>query len=77
MVVLVQRIVRSKGSKAAVLVGKVKEVSSLDALRQMTMRRKQVFSYLTEDGAEGTMRSGKVMRKVDANVRNVVPTLKR
>ena len=77
MVILVQRIVRSKGSKAGVLVGKVREVKSLDALRRMTMKRKQVFSYLTDDGSEGTMRSGKRMRPVDANVRNVVATLKK
>ena len=74
--IVAQRIVRSKGSKSGTLTGKVKEVKSLDALRQMTRKRKQVFSYLTEDGNEGTMRSGRKMRPVDMNVRNVPSTMK-
>ena len=68
--IVIQRIVRHKGSKAATLTGKVLEVSSLQALRTLTRQRKQVFAYLTEDG-EGIMRSGRMMRPVDANVRNV------
>lgn len=73
-VILVQRIVRSKGSKVAVLTGKVREVSTLDALRSMTRKRKQVFAYLTEEG-EGIMRSGVKMRWCDINVRNVKETM--
>lgn len=73
-VILVQRIIRSKGSKAATLTGKVHEIATLNALRDMTMRRKQVFAYLTETG-EGIMRSGKRMRTIDANVRNVKRTM--
>ena len=72
--IVVQRIVRSKGSKVAVLSGKVHEVKSLKALRLMTMKRRQVFAYLTEAG-EGVMRSGRKMRPVDANVRNVKGTM--
>lgn len=74
-VILVQRIVRSKGSKVAVLSGKVLEVKSLQKLRAMTQKRKQVFAYLTEDLSEGIMRSGRKMRPVDANVRNVKETM--
>jgi hypothetical protein len=74
-IILVQRIVRSKGSKVAVLSGKVHEVKNLSTLRAMTQKRRQVFAYLTEDSAEGIMRSGRKMRPVDANVRNVKETM--
>lgn len=75
-VILVQRIIRAKGSKVAELTGKVHEIASLENLRTMTRKRKQVFAYLTESG-EGVMRSGRMMRPVDMNVRNVRETLKR
>lgn len=73
--IVVQRIVRSKGSKVAVLSGKVLEVKNLQKLRAMTQKRRQVFAYLTEDLSEGIMRSGRKMRPVDANVRNVKETM--
>lgn len=72
--ILIQRVIRSKGSKVAVTVGKVREVRSLEALRAFTRKRKQVFAYLTESG-EGVMRSGRMMRPVDMNVRNVRETI--
>ena len=73
--IVVQRIVRSKGSKVAVLSGKVLEVKNLQKLRAMSQKRRQVFAYLTEESAEGIMRSGRKMRPVDANVRNVKETM--
>lgn len=72
--ILIQRVIRSKGSKVAVTVGKVREIRSLEALRFLTRKRKQVFCYLTETG-EGVMRSGRKMRPVDMNVRNVRETI--
>ncbi len=73
--IVAQRIVRGKGRTVAVLAGKLHEVKSLDALRQMTRKRKQVFAYLTEDNGHGIMRSGRKMRPVDMNVRNVKGTI--
>lgn len=73
--IVVQRIIRSKGSKVAVLTGKVHEVKNLQTLRVMSQKRRHVFAYLTEDSAEGIMRSGRKMRPVDANVRNVKETM--
>ena len=73
--VVIQRIVRSKGSSAATMTGKVTMVASLESLRAYTRNRKQVFAYLTEDGGHGIMRSGRKMRTVDMNVRNVRETV--
>lgn len=73
--IVIQRIIRRKGSKVAVLSGKLHEVKDLQTLRVMTQKRKQVFAYLTEENGNGIMRSGRLMRPVDANVRNVKETL--
>lgn len=73
--IVAQRIVRRKGSQVGVLTGKVREVKNLQTLRVMTQKRKQVFAYLTEENGNGIMRSGRKMRPVDSNVRNVKETL--
>lgn len=73
--IIAQRIIRSKGSKVAHLVGGTIMVDSLNALRERTTGQKKVFVYIDSDGNEGTMRSGRKMRPVDLNVRNTIATL--
>lgn len=72
--VIAQRIIRSKGTTAGKRTGPVLVVSDITALVTMAKSRKHVFSYLTDDGSEGTVRSGRRMRKVDAHVVNVLPS---
>ena len=72
---IAQRIIRSKGSKVAKLVGGTILVNTLTDLRERSTRSKKVYVYIDSDGNEGTMRSGRKMRPVDLNVRNTVATL--
>jgi len=72
--VIAQRIIRSKGATAGKRTGKLFFIASVETLVTMAKSRKHVFSYLTDDGSEGTIRSGRRMRKVDAHVVNVLPS---
>lgn len=77
MVIVAQRIIRNKGSKVAVLTGNTHVFASLDSLRAYAKRVKKVFAYIASDESEGTMRSGRKMRPVDANVRNTLAALRK
>ena len=70
-----QRIIRSKGSKVAVCVGGVFTLDSVNALVVHSKRQKKVFAFIDAEGNEGTVRSGRRMRRVDAVVLNTVATL--
>lgn len=70
-----QRIIRSKGSKTATCIGGVFSLDNIDALVVHSKRQKKVFAFIDADGNEGTVRSGRRMRKVDAIVKNTVATL--
>lgn len=65
-----RRIIRSRGSNAARLVGSTQTLPSLDALLLHAKARKKVFAFVDSEGNEGTIRSGRMMRRVDAHVRN-------
>lgn len=70
-VIVAQRLIRSKGSKVGVNTGKVFTFMSLPDMIATAKRHRHVFSYVDSDGNEGTIRSGRKMRKVDSHVRNV------
>lgn len=75
VVVVAQRIIRPKGAKVATLTGGVHVFASLDSLRAFAKRQRKVYAFITSDESEGTMRSGRKMRKCDSIVKNVVGTL--
>ena len=77
MIIVAQRIIRHKGSKVGTLVGNTHVFASLDSLRDYAKRVRKVFAYIASDDSEGTMRSGRKMRRVDANVKNTVATLRK
>lgn len=70
-VIIAQRIIRSKGSKVAARIGKVFTFATVSDMIATAKKRKQVFAFLTDDGSEGTIRSGRKMRRCDSHVRNV------
>lgn len=70
-----QRVIRSKGSKSAVCIGGVFVLESVNALVVHSRRQKKVYAFIDSDGNEGTCRSGRKMRKIDAVVKNTVATL--
>ena len=70
-IIIAQRIIRPKGSTVAVRKGKLFMFSSVQQMIETAKRRRQVFSYLDTEGNEGTIRSGRRMRRVDSHVRNV------
>lgn len=77
MAIVAQRIIRSKGAESARPIGKVHTFTTFDALREHTRSARHVYTFLADNG-EGIMRSGRMMRPVDAHVRNVmVPKSKR
>lgn len=71
MAIIGQRIMRRKGSEHGTVLGKVHSFNTLSALREHCRNARHVYLYLADSG-EGAMRSGRVMRPVDANVRNVI-----
>jgi len=75
--IIAQRIIRSKGSTAAQKSGKLYEFQTVKAIREWAKRQKKVYVYVNDNGSEGTIRSGRMMRMVDAHVRNVTHTLAR
>jgi len=70
-----QRIIRSKGSKVAVCKGGVFTLDTIAALVVHSKRQKKVFAFIDSEGNEGTVRSGRKMRRCDSVVRNTVATL--
>lgn len=70
--VTAQRLIVRKGSLFGEHAEKIYSFPSLKALRLWARVQKKVFSYVTEKGRNGIMRSGRLMRPVDANVRNTV-----
>jgi len=70
-----QRILRAKGSKVGVPVGGVFTLDTLTALVVHSKRQRKVYAFIDSEGNEGTVRSGRRMRRVDAVVRNVTATL--
>ena len=72
MAIVAQRIIRSKGSKVAKLVGSTFLLDTVSDLMAKSVRNRKVFVYVDSDGNEGTIRSGRKMRKVDLHVKNTV-----
>jgi hypothetical protein len=75
MTVSARRIIRHKGSQAAVLVGNSRVFNNIEELLAWAKRRKVVFAYLDSAGNEGTIRSGRLMRRVDQHVKNCITSL--
>lgn len=72
MTVNFRRIIRSKGSNVARLVGGTQTLPSIEALLEHSKARKKVFAFVDSEGNEGTIRSGRKMRRVDAHVKNTL-----
>ena len=70
--IVVRRIIRHKGSTSALLVGGHRSFNSLADVVAFARKTKKVYAYIDSDGNEGTIRSGRLMRRVDAHVRNTV-----
>lgn len=75
--ILAQRIIRPKASTSGKTTGKVYSFLTLTALRDFARKNKKVYLYVHDDGSEGTIRSGRKMRFIDAHVRNVTHSMKR
>lgn len=71
------RIIRHRGSMFAVLQGGSLTFPSLASLAAFSRRQHKVYAYSTEEGRQGVMRSGRLMRFVDLNVRNTPPSFDR
>ena len=71
-VISARRLIRRKGSNVAVLVGSSGLFNDVDDLIAFARKSKRVYSYVDSDGNQGTVRSGRLMRKVDAHVRNTL-----
>jgi hypothetical protein len=71
-VVIVQRIIRSKDSKVARLVGGVKSVNTVAEAIALAKRSRKVYVFIDSNGNEGTIRSGRKMRSCDSHVRNTL-----
>ena len=75
-IIVAQRIIRTKGSKVGVPVGGVFTFPSVKALITHAKRQRKVFTFIDSDGNEGTIRSGRRMRRCDSHVRNTVSSMK-
>jgi len=73
--IVIRRIIRSKGSTSAKLVGGHKNLDTLEELLAWAKKQRKVFVFIDSHGNEGTIRSGRVMRRVDAHVRNTLTAL--
>lgn len=69
-----RRIIRSRGTNTGVVVGSTRFAVNLPTLRAFSRKSRHVFVFIDEAGNEGTMRSGRLMRAVDAHVRNTLPS---
>lgn len=70
-IIIAQRIVRHKGSTVGVRTGKVFMFQSVSDMIETAKRRRQVLAFMDDAGNEGTIRSGRKMRRCDSHVRNV------
>jgi hypothetical protein len=71
-VISARRIIRHKGSNFAILVGCSGVFNNVEELIAFARKTKRVYAYVDADGNEGTIRSGRLMRRVDAHVKNTV-----
>lgn len=74
MLIVARRIIRSRGSQVARLVGGNQMFNSVEELLTWAKRRKVVFAFVDSNGNEGTIRSGRLMRRVDQHVKNTIAT---
>lgn len=74
MTIAFRRIIRSRNTLSASLVGNTRNVESLTELIALAKRTRKVYAFVDGDGNEGTIRSGRRMRRVDAHVRNTITT---
>lgn len=70
-IIIAQRIIRHKGSTVAERTGKVFTFATVANMIETAKVRRHVLSYLDNEGNEGTIRSGRFMRRCDSHVRNV------
>lgn len=67
-----RRLIRSKGSTSAKLVGGHRYATNVKSLIAHAKQTRHVYAFVDEQGNEGTIRSGVLMRTVDSHVRNIV-----
>ena len=70
--IIFRRLIRSKGSRSANLVGGHRHAVSVRALIAHAKVTRHVYAFVDEQGNEGTIRSGVLMRTVDSHVRNTL-----
>lgn len=70
--IIFRRLIRSKGSKSAKLVGGHRYATNVKSLIAHAKQTRHVYAFVDENGNEGTIRSGVLMRTVDSHVRNIV-----
>lgn len=70
--IIFRRLIRSKGSTSAKLVGGHRYAVNVKELIRHAKQTRHVYAFIDEKGNEGTIRSGVLMRTVDSHVRNIV-----
>lgn len=70
--IIFRRLIRSKGSQSARLVGGHRFAVNVKELIRHAKQTRHVYAFIDEKGNEGTIRSGIIMRTVDSHVRNIV-----
>jgi hypothetical protein len=70
--IIFRRLIRSKGSKAGHLIGGHRHAVSVKELIAHAKKTRHVYAFVDENGNEGTIRSGVLMRTVDSHVRNIM-----
>lgn len=70
--IIFRRLIRSKGSTSAKLVGGHRFATNVKTLIAHAKRTRHVYAFIDENGNEGTIRSGILMRTVDSHVKNIV-----
>ena len=70
--IIFRRLIRSKGTTSAKLVGGHRFAVSVEELIRHAKQTRHVYAFIDENGNEGTIRSGVLMRTVDSHVRNIV-----
>lgn len=70
--IIFRRLIRSKGSKSAKLVGGHRYAVNVKELIRHAKNTRHVYAFVDEQGNEGTIRSGILMRTVDSHVRNTL-----
>lgn len=70
--IIFRRLIRSKGSQSAKLVGGHRFAVNVKVLIAHAKKTRHVYAFIDENGNEGTIRSGVLMRTVDSHVRNTL-----